>query len=159
MAVVGRTPREKATLIVVGVSLAIILEFAALQAVTTSLSQRTTVEANPGPRLYTVTFIEGTICYPPIHPMMWGVTLGDVTKTQPPNVTLSQIEANSHTDDKFNATTITFSVPPGEYTFALFPSFMHLASVDGSIIGGQTGLLTVSDLNVTIHMAGLVPCT
>jgi len=159
MAVVGRTPREKATLIVVGVSLAIILEFAVLQTVTSGLSQRTPVEANPVPRLYTVTFIEGTICYPPIHPMMWGVALGGVTKTQPPNVTLSQIETNSHTDDKFNATTITFSVPPGEYAFTLFPSFMYLASADGSVIGGQTGLLTVSDMNITIHMAGLVPCT
>jgi hypothetical protein len=154
------SPRNQTTLVVVGIGLAIITELLVLQTVSSGLSPRTTVETSLGlGRIYTAMFLEGTTCGGPARPTMWGVKLGNVTKTEPPTVTLSEIEDNGLSDYHFNQTAITFLVPSGAYPFILYPSLLHIASADGSAAAGPTGVVTVSDLNVTLRTVDVSMCT
>jgi hypothetical protein len=103
------------------------------------------------PHLHTVTFYEGK-CGGGAYPTKWGVTLGNLTKTEPTNATISDIEANGLADSRFNLTTITFSVPSGEYAYQLHPNTLgRISALDGNPIGGSQGLVTVSVLNVAVY--------
>ncbi|MDA4116867.1 MAG: hypothetical protein OK455_00795 [Thaumarchaeota archaeon] len=52
----------------------------------------------------------------------WGVTFGNLTKTEPTNAIVSEIQANRVEDDSFNLTTITFSVPNGSLSLHHLPT-------------------------------------
>jgi hypothetical protein len=80
----------------------------------TVIAGTTSLTAFPPGTLYDVTFKEGFGCGGYIDP--WGVQLGNLTITQPPNIQLSQISENGYNaSGKFGLTTITFSVPSGTF--------------------------------------------
>jgi hypothetical protein len=109
----------------------------------------------PAAGTYNVTFLEGTACGNG-HFTEWGVQLGSLITTEPSNVAVSQISENGYSmDDKFNLTTITFSVPDGVYPFTLYPNFLHVGSPDGWEMGDSGGLVTVTNSNVTVYTIAL----
>jgi hypothetical protein len=78
--------------------------------------------------------------------------VGNLTKTEPTNVTISDIEANGLADYRFNLTTVTFSVPSGEYAYQLHPNTLgRIGTPDGGPIGESQGLVAVSDLDVAVY--------
>jgi hypothetical protein len=109
-------------------------------------------------RLYNVTFYEGPSCGGPAYLTEWGVQLGNRTKTQPSNITLSKIPENGWSSDShFNLTTITFHVPSGVYRFTLHPTtLLHIGSPNGLELGGQTGVVTVTSSDVAVYTIAMV---
>ena len=113
------------------------------------------VSQNPG-RLYAVTFHEGADCGS-LHLTEWGVQLGNWTRTEPSNVTLSEIPENGGMSDiHFNLTTLTFSVPKGVYPFTLYPTTLRISSPGGWVLGGSAGVVTVTDSDVAIYTISAV---
>jgi len=96
------------------------------------------------------------------HFTQWGVQLGNRTRTEPSNMTLSEIPENGYSaDSSFNLTRIAFLVPNGEYNFTLYPTTMRVGSSNGTELGGSTGTVTVtnSDVNVfTVSVAFSAEC-
>jgi hypothetical protein len=118
-----------------------------------------TVAASSPVPLFNVTFFDGgpygansTSGY---HLTEWGVKLGNIAKTEPANITLSEIPENRYfTSSSFNLTRIAFSVPNGAYRFTLYPTaFLCISTPSGFLLGGSTGVVTVSGLNVTVFTA------
>jgi hypothetical protein len=109
-------------------------------------------------RLYNVTFYEGPSCGGPAHLTEWGVQLGNLTRTEPSNVALSQVrEDGGLSDYRFNLTTITFHVPSGVYRFTLHPTtLLHIGSPNGMELGAQTGVLTVTSSDVAVYTIAMV---
>jgi hypothetical protein len=106
----------------------------------------------PPGRLYDVTFNESRGCGGNIDE--WGVQLGNLTITQPPNLQLLSIQNNGFfASGKFNLTTITFSVPSGTYPFVIYPTEYLLPAFNNSAVGdirGSAGTVTVSNSSVTV---------
>jgi hypothetical protein len=121
------------------------------------LSQ-TVVASSPGP-LFNVAFFDGgpygTNSTSGYHLTEWGVQLGNIEKTEPANITLSEIPENRYfTSSTFNLTRIVFSVPSGAYRFTLYPTaFLCISTPSGFFLGGSTGVVTVSGSNVTVFTA------
>lgn len=121
----------------------------------TVIAGTTSLTALSSGRLYDVTFNEGRGCGGYIDE--WGVQLGNLTITQPPNIQLSQISENGfNASGKFDLTTITFSVPSGTYPFTLYPTRFSSVPINNTAVGdihgpsGSSGTVTVADTNVTI---------
>jgi hypothetical protein len=121
----------------------------------TVIAGTTSLTGFPSGKLYDVTFNEGRGCGGYIDE--WGVQLGNLTITQPPNIQLSQISENGYNaSGKFGLTTITFSVPSGTYPFTLYPMHFSSAPYNSTAVGnihgpsGSSGTVTVADTNVTI---------
>jgi hypothetical protein len=109
--------------------------------------------------LYDVTFYDGGPCnsYYPAGPffLKWGVQLGDRNLTEPSNITLSQISENGYSWGSSNLTTIVFSVPRGAYHFTVYPTaFVTIDSPSGFPLGGPSGVVNVTDSDVTIYTGG-----
>ena len=101
--------------------------------------------------LHNVTFYEGESCGG-LHLVEWGVRLGTWSKTEPSNITISQIPENGGlSDNTFNQTTITFTVPSGAYVFTLYPMSLEISSPNGFELGGATGVVTVDNFNIAIY--------
>jgi hypothetical protein len=121
----------------------------------TVIAGTASLTAFPPGTLYDVTFKEGLGCGGYIE--QWGVQLGNLTITQPPNIQLSQISENGYNaSGKFDLTTITFSVPSGTYPFTLYPTRFSSAPYNNTAVGdihgpsGSSGIVTVTDTNVTV---------
>ncbi|MGH9918884.1 MAG: hypothetical protein ACRD6W_08465 [Nitrososphaerales archaeon] len=118
----------------------------------TAIAGTTTLTEFPPGQLYDVTFKEGDGCGGYIYP--WGVLLGNLSISQPPNVQLSQIsESGFNSSGKFALTTISFSVPSGTYPFTIYPTAWIRPPLNNTNVGnlrGSGGTVTVSDSNVTI---------
>lgn len=100
-----------------------------------------------------MTFKEGVGCGPS-YIEEWGVRLGNLTITQPPNIELAQIpEGGYNASGGFQLTTITFSVPSGTYQFALYPTAFLRPPDNNTAVGdlhGSGGTVTVTNSDVTI---------
>lgn len=110
-----------------------------------------------------VTFYDGGTCGANstwgAHLTEWGVQLGNRTRTEPPNVTLSEIPEDGYSAaSAFNLTRIIFLVPSGTYPFTLYPTaFMRVGSANETEIGGSSGVVTVTNSDATIYAAGSAP--
>ena len=129
----------------------------------TVIAGMTSLTGFPSGKLYDVTFKEGLGCGGYID--QWGVQLGNLTITQPPNIQLSQISENGYNaSGKFALTTITFSVPNGTYSFTLYPTRFSSAPYNNTAVGdihgpsGSSGTVTVADSDVTIDTASGEMC-
>ena len=129
----------------------------------TVIAGTTSLTGFPSGELYDVTFKEGLGCGGYIE--QWGVQLGNLTITQPPNIQLSQIsESGFNASGKFDLTTITFSVPSGTYPFTLYPTHFSSAPYNNTAVGdihgpsGSSGTVTVTDSNVTVETASGAIC-
>ncbi len=147
----GTSTRGRAALVAVAVGLAILVELSVLQEVTLTISAKSTDSTSRvPPRVYTVTFYSGGFCNGG-SAETWGVTLGNMTKTQPSNATIAQAEDNYRWGFPGTPSAISFSVPSGEYPYRIYPSTSFtLSAPNGAFRGGSQGMVTVSDLNVTI---------
>jgi FlaG/FlaF family flagellin (archaellin) len=146
-AVRSRSGRVTATLVALAIVLAIAAEITALQAEETSLAPAqvptttSTRVTSTTSGLHDITFLVSSQCggRPSGWTINeWAVTLGNATKTYPLNTTLSQIQSGGPptlggTD---LASSITFAVPNGTYSFQLYPN--------GSEYGAQGPLEVIS---------------
>jgi hypothetical protein len=127
----------------------------------TIIAGTASLTAFPSGKLYDVTFNEGLGCGGYIDE--WGVQLGNLTITQPPNIQLSQIPENGYNaSGAFHLTTITFSVPSGTYPFTLYPTAFSRPPDNNTAVGnlrGSGGTVTVAETNLTIDtLSGGVIC-
>ena len=126
----------------------------------TIIAGTTTATVFPPGTLYDVTFNEGQGCGSYID--QWGVQLGNLTITQPPNIPLAQIpESGYNASGAFRLTTITFSVPSGTYPFVLYPTEFSRPPDNNSAVGdlrGSGGTVTVASSDVTIDDLSGVIC-
>lgn len=110
-----------------------------------------------------VTFFDGGTCGANstwgAHLTEWGVQLGNRTRTEPPSVTVSEIPEDGYSAaSAFNMTRIVFLVPSGTYPFTLYPTaFMRVGSANGTEVGGSSGVVNVTNSDVTIYAAGTAP--
>jgi hypothetical protein len=118
----------------------------------TAIAGTTTLTEFPPGQLYDVTFKEGGGCGGYIYP--WGVQLGNLSISQPPNVQLAQINENGfNSSGKFALTTISFSVPSGTYSFIIYPTAWIRPPLNNTSVGnlrGSGGTVTVTNSSVTI---------
>ena len=125
----------------------------------TIIGGTTTVTVFPPGKLYDVTYKEGGQCGG--HIDQWGVQLGNLTITQPPDIQPYQIsESGFNATGRFDLTTIVFSVPSGTYPFTVYPtSFLRLPLNNTSVgdIRDSSGTVTVTDANVTIDTISTAP--
>jgi hypothetical protein len=152
-----------------GPSTATEVESTSLTSSTTTMMTTTTTTASassgaPAPvlgGLYYVTFYDSGPCGANStsgpHFVEWGVQLGNRTRTVPPNITLSDIPEDGYSaSSDFTATRIVFLVPPGSYPFTLYPTaFMAVGTPDGVPLGGATGVITVTNSDMTVYTASV----
>jgi hypothetical protein len=134
--------------------------------VTTSTAIESSVVSSVTAQKYNVTFYDSGPCgsvYPPTssgdeYYTEWGVQLGSWNMTEPSNMTLSQIAESQSTESSaaFNLTSIVFSVPPGVYSFALYPTILRVGSPDGIQTGGVDGLVNVVNSDVKVYTISTV---
>jgi hypothetical protein len=100
-----------------------------------------------------VTFIDSESCGD--YLTEWGVQLGNRSITVPANVTISELQNQSRSISyfsPFNYTTIVFLVPSGVYNFTVYPtSILAIGTSNGSELGGPTGVITVTDSDMTVY--------
>jgi hypothetical protein len=101
---------------------------------------------------YQVVFSQGSSC---LYAYPWGVELGNVTKTNPPNAKFEPGVQYLATNLPKNESTITFSLPDGIYYYTLIPlpSFTN----DFTQAPNATGLFQVNDGNVTVGVTTSCP--
>jgi hypothetical protein len=88
------------------------------------------------------------------HFTEWGVQLGNRTRTEPANITLSEIpeDGSYSADSSFKMTRIVFLVPNGTYPFTLYPTaLMRVGAANGTLLAGPTGVVTVTNSDVTVY--------
>lgn len=134
---------------------------------TTMTSSGISAPASGG--LYYVTFYDSGPCgansTSGAHLAEWGVQLGNRTRTEPSNITLSEIpeDGSYSADSSFNMTRIVFLVPSGVYPFTLYPTaLMRVGTPNGTELDGPTGVVTVtnSDMTVfTVSVAMSIECS
>jgi hypothetical protein len=150
-------------LIVQAVSINNLLETNTETVVTSSRSTPTSATSSSSPSvvgsvgLHYVTFYDSGPCGANAtwgaHLTEWGVQLGNRTRTEPPNIALSEIPEDGYSaDSSFNMTRIVFLVPSGVYNFTLYPTaFMRVGSSNGTATGGSTGTTTVTNSDVNVY--------
>ena len=118
-----------------------------------SVGSTSTVTAPAGGRLYEVIFKQSGDCTPTIYAEPWSVTLGPWTVAEPSNATLPISTAGGAYDPNLvNESTITFSVPDGQYAYS--------TDMGGWNIGNPTGVVNVDGADVMVLVQGpLVSCT
>jgi hypothetical protein len=127
---------------------------------TTTTSSSVSVPASGG--LYYVTFYDGGPCgansTSGAHFAEWGVQLGNRTRTEPPDITLSEIpeDGSYSASSSFNMTIIVFLVPSGMYHFTLYPTaLMRIGTANGTELAGAAGMITVANSDVTVYTASV----
>jgi len=125
---------------------------------TSPTTTSSSVSAASSGGFYYVTFYDSGPCgansTSGAHLTEWGVQLGNRTRTEPSNITLSEIpeDGSYSADSSFNMTRIVFLVPSGVYPFTLYPTaLMRVGTANGTETGGATGVLTVANSDVTVY--------
>lgn len=154
-----------AALTTIAIILAVAAEVTVMQAEETSLAHIQTSTTTPrsftpatgGP--YNVTFSLSSQCWGRAVGWgisQWGVTFANVTKTYPLNANVSQIESGvfSLFVSNQSASSITFTVPDGEYTYRLFPNSLEVFTGPANQqVRGATGVIGVTGSNVEFCVA------
>jgi hypothetical protein len=108
--------------------------------------------------LYYVTFFDSGPCgansTTGAHLTKWGVQLGNRTRTEPTNITPSEIpeDGSYSASSSFNMTRIVFLVPSGVYPFTLYPTaLMRVGTSNGTDLAGPTGVVTVTNSDLAVY--------
>jgi hypothetical protein len=108
--------------------------------------------------LYYVSFFDSGPCgansTTGTHLTEWGVQLGNRTRTEPTNITLSEIpeDGSYSATSSFNMTRIVFLVPSGVYPFTLYPTaLMRVGTSNGTYLAGPTGVITVTNSDIAVY--------
>jgi hypothetical protein len=131
---------------------------------TIASSSTTNITTTTSQVLYNVTFYDSGPCGSVYNATSktveyfteWGVQLGNWTRTEPSNITLSQIpEDGSYSfSSTFNLTRIVFSVPAGVYNFTLYPTkFMRVyePGFQETASGSPSASIMVSNSDVMVY--------
>jgi hypothetical protein len=127
-------------------------------ATTPTTTTGSSVSAPASGGLHYVTFYDSGPCgansTTGTHFVEWGVRLGNRTRTEPSNITLSEIpeDGSYSASGSFNMTRIVFLVPSGVYPFTLYPTaLMRVGAPNGTELAGPTGVITVANSDVTVY--------
>jgi hypothetical protein len=81
----------------------------------------------------------------------WSVTIGNVTKVQPPGTSLPLTNSTlMDTTNNLNLTVLVFSLPDGRYNFTVNPTSFSLAGPDYFL--PDSGVVDVNGTNVLIQV-------
>lgn len=154
-------------LVAAGLGVGYLTESASRQTVSSSSTTSTVtpsggISTNGSGGFHYVTFYDSGPCGANstwgAHFVEWGVQLGNETRTEPSNITLSQIpeDGSYGADRSFNMTRIVFLVPSGTYPFTLYPTaLMRVGSPNGTVLAGPTGVINVTNSDVSVYTAAV----